>query len=40
MTMPFHAIPFEKNVFEEVIFSSYNIKTRHVLNRRNVKKEE
>jgi hypothetical protein len=38
MTMPFHAIPFEKKVFEEVFFSSNIIKTPHVPNRWSVKK--
>jgi hypothetical protein len=38
--MPFHVKPFEKNVFEEVIFLLKYHKTPQVVKRRSIEKRE
>jgi hypothetical protein len=40
MTMPFHVKPFEKKVFEEVIFLLKYHQTPQVLKRRSIEKRE
>jgi hypothetical protein len=39
MTMPFHIKPFEKNVFEEVIFLLKYHQNPQVLKRRSIEKK-
>jgi ATP/ADP translocase len=39
MTNPFHAIPFEKKVFKEVIFLLKNLQTPQVLKRQSIEKK-
>jgi hypothetical protein len=40
ITMPFHVKPFEKKVFEEVIFLLKYHKTPQVVKRRSIEKRE
>jgi hypothetical protein len=40
MTMPFHVKPFEKEVFEEVIFLLKYHQNPQVLKRRSIEKKE